>query len=220
MKPFMKLSVALFLAVIVTTACSDTPETKEPTSTNIVSNVNNESKNEAESEPDEKKTDEESESNQKPDVEEEKPKEPVKQPAKEPVKEPVKEKSNDNAWEVDLKKIASEDSSKTEKADAAEMLARAYKPSDAELDDFQKYIVYEFKNNRYLADSDNDGYMLGNIFRSVVLNRSLQESHPASQFAYDFYQNSKYVYRGAETPESESVKSNEEQMNDNMRKIK
>jgi len=39
-------------------------------------------------------------------------------------------------------------------------------------------------------------------------------------FAFDYLQNMKYTYRGADTVDSESVKSNEEQMNKALKEIK
>ncbi|PYE52477.1 hypothetical protein HUB98_26580 [Paenibacillus barcinonensis] len=115
-------------------------------------------------------------------------------------------------WESSIKDLAATDQSETEKADAAEVLARAYKPSSEELKNFQTHIIEAFTSGEYLKDSTNAEYMLSNIFQSVVVERQADEAQAMKKYAQDFYQNTKYVYRGAETPDSESVKSNEEQM--------
>ncbi|MGW8826118.1 hypothetical protein ACWGNU_28780 [Paenibacillus lautus] len=200
MKPFMKWSAFLILGTFLLSACSEQTATKESVNRDIETKVN------YESEP----------KNTEAELHEEEPKEVS-------MEELDKESVDETAvidWELALKELASEGSSKTEKADAAERLARDYKPNDDELADFQKFIVDEFKSGKYLADSGNDAYMLSNIFRSVVVNRSIEESQPISEFAYDFYQNSKFVYRGADTVDSDSVKSNEEQMNKSLQEIK
>ena len=54
-------------------------------------------------------------------------------------------------------------------------------------------------------------YTLSNLFKSVVVERNTAE--PMKSFAFDFYQNTKYNYRGAENKTSEFTLSNEEQMN-------
>ena len=54
--------------------------------------------------------------------------------------------------------------------------------------------------------------MLENIFKSQVVEQFYDGDEPMKEFAFDFWQNSKYVYRGVDTPDSAAVKSNEEQM--------
>lgn len=127
----------------------------------------------------------------------------------------VKEETPEQAkvdWKASIKELAGSDQSETEKADAAEKLARDYKPSAEEITEFQTHIVESFISGEYLKDSTNAEYMLSNIFQSVVVERQADEAQAMKKYAYDYYQNTKYVFRGAETPDSESVKSNEEQM--------
>lgn len=45
------------------------------------------------------------------------------------------------------------------------------------------------------------------------------ENLPLDSFAFDFYQNTKYVYRGVDAVDSESVLANEHQMNKAILKI-
>ncbi|CDN41255.1 hypothetical protein BN871_AD_00100 [Paenibacillus sp. P22] len=68
----------------------------------------------------------------------------------------------------------------------------------------------------------NDSYMLTNIFKSVVIEKHYDDAKatPIDRFAFDFYQNTKYTYRGADAVDSDSVKSNEEQMDKSLSKIK
>ncbi|MUG25403.1 hypothetical protein GNQ08_23840 [Paenibacillus macerans] len=115
-------------------------------------------------------------------------------------------------WAAEIKKIAESDGSATEKADSVEKMARDYKPTSDELTEFQTRIVDEFINGKYLKDSENAEYMLTNLFQSVVVERQADESQGMKKYAQDFYQNTKYVFRGAETPDSDAVKANEEQM--------
>lgn len=130
--------------------------------------------------------------------------------------------SNAINWKSEVDKIAKSQKTTTEKFDEVTKIARAYKVDDKELKEFETYIVDEFKNNRYLKDIKNDSYMLTNIFKSTVVDRSHDDkkSEPIDAFAQDFLQNTKYTYRGAETVDSQSVKSNEEQMKKSLQKMK
>ncbi|UQZ37171.1 hypothetical protein C2I18_28720 [Paenibacillus sp. PK3_47] len=151
------------------------------------------------------------------------------QPAAEPAstEAPAASPSADSApsgapsihWESAIKQIAQSDTEATQKADAVEILARDYQPSAEEMSDFQSQIVEEFTAQNYLSQVEDAEYMLTNIFKAVVVERA-NEGTPAGDFAFDFYQNSKYVLRGADTPDSEAVKSNEEQMQAALDKMK
>lgn len=117
-------------------------------------------------------------------------------------------------WKTNVKDLAGKsDLSKTEKADQVEAAAREYSASDAELKDFEAYIVNEFNSGKYLQSIDNDAYMLENIFKArVIIVKYGDEAAPIADFAHDFWQNTKYTYRGADAVDSDSVKSNEDQM--------
>lgn len=122
-------------------------------------------------------------------------------------------------WESAIKQIAASDTAPTQKADAAEILARDYKPSAEELQDFESQIVEEYSARNYLAHIEDAEYMLTNIFKAVVVERT-NEGTPIGDFAFDFHQNSKYTFLGADAPDSDAVKSNEEQMQKALDKIK
>ncbi|OWA36792.1 hypothetical protein B9G55_01550 [Saccharibacillus sp. O16] len=122
-------------------------------------------------------------------------------------------------WQAEIEKIASSDSSATEKADAAALLKNKVTIGVDEEKEFREDIIAEYKSGRYLSTTHDDLYPLMNIFKaSLVEDRS--EGMPIGDFAFDFLQNTQYVYRGAETPESDSVKSNEEQMDKALAKMK
>lgn len=114
-------------------------------------------------------------------------------------------------WESEIAAIAASDGSETEKADAAESLAKKYEPNNEELFSYFEYLVGELANKTYLNQIENDKYMLTNIFKSVLVEKYAQNDH-LKDFAFDFYQNTKYTYRGVDAVDSESVLSNEEQM--------
>ncbi|MGN7453487.1 hypothetical protein ACTHPH_01595 [Paenibacillus pasadenensis] len=124
-------------------------------------------------------------------------------------------------WKDELSQIADISGTKTERADAAEALARTYKPSQDELLEFSGFILQAYSDKTYLTKKDDDEYMLSNIFRAVVLERFMDDAEklPLDSFAFDFYQNTKYVYRGVDAVDSESVLANEHQMNKAMIKI-
>ncbi|MEI2467805.1 hypothetical protein [Niallia taxi] len=119
------------------------------------------------------------------------------------------------SWEDKVKKIASSGGSETEKHDEVVTYARDYKTTEEELKDFESYIILEYKNQNYLKEVTNHEYMLENIFKASVIDFSYEDSKasPMQDFAFDFLQNTKYNYRGAETADSESTLANEDQMN-------
>ncbi|WP_052350318.1 hypothetical protein [Paenibacillus gorillae] len=125
-------------------------------------------------------------------------------------------------WNAQVKTIATKDASTTEKFDEVTMLARKYTVRKEQLKEFEKYILDEYKQGNYLKDISNDEYMLSNIFISTVVERHYDDKDalPIDRFAFDFLQNTKYTYRGADTVDSDSVKSNEEQMNKAIESIK
>lgn len=127
----------------------------------------------------------------------------------------------DEEWKAGIVAIAKSQKSETEKFDEVTKIARAYKPNDATLKDFETFIVSEFKSGAYLKSVKNHEYMLNNIFKSTVIERHYddKQKQPIDTFALDFLQNTKYTYRG-ESITSDSVKTNESQMKKALEKIK
>jgi hypothetical protein len=118
-------------------------------------------------------------------------------------------------WQTVVKEIAANgDTSKTEKADAVAIIAKNYQLTQTEAFEFAHFMIDELAKDNYLADPENDEYMLSSIFRAVAVEHLIDDAEqlPLDAFAFDFLQNVKYVYRGVETPESESVQANERQM--------
>ena len=116
-------------------------------------------------------------------------------------------------WQDKVKEIATMNGTPTEKYDAVMLYAKDYPSTEAEIKDFEKYIITEYKSKNYVADINNAEYMLSNIFRANVINRFYGEvQSPINNFSFDFYQNTKYTYRGVDTLDSSAVRSNERQM--------
>lgn len=145
---------------------------------------------------------------------------PTEAPAASPSPEATPADNDSVSWESAVKQIAQSDTSSTQKADASEVLARDYKPSADELKDFESQIVEEYNAGNYLAQIDDSEYMLTNIFKATVVERNHTDGEPIKEFAFDFYQNTKYTYRGADAVDSDSVKSNESQMDKALANIK
>ncbi|MBH8600509.1 hypothetical protein [Thermoactinomyces sp. CICC 23799] len=161
------------------------------------------------------------------------PAQPVKPSAQEPIKDPTKseEATKDvtksaetikvEDWEGEIKKIAASDKTKTEKFDEVSILSKNYRPDENELADFESHIVREFISGRYLKTPEDDLYMLTNIFKADVVNRQYHDKYqvPIDEFAFDFWQNTKYVYRGVDDVDSQAVKANERQMKKALKKM-
>lgn len=125
------------------------------------------------------------------------------------------------SWEAKTKEVAASDKSETEKFDEVSLYAQDYVPSEVELADFEVEIINEYTSGKYLSDPTNDEYMLENIFKSEVIDVHYSNGPQSSMgdFAFDFWQNTKYVYRGVDPPESQPVQANEEQMDKALPKI-
>lgn len=121
-------------------------------------------------------------------------------------------------WENKIKEVASSDKSTTEKFDEISKYAHVYTPSNDEVKQFGNDIIKEYKDKNYIKDISNHEYMLTNIFKSQVVDRNASEK-PLKDFAFDFWQNSKYNYRGVENASSSATQANERQMDKALNKM-
>ncbi|QUL57703.1 hypothetical protein KDC22_15190 [Paenibacillus tritici] len=140
-------------------------------------------------------------------------------PTTQPSAEPTASNSSMN-WESAIKQISQTDTPASQKATAAEVLAKSYTPASEELSDFESQIVEEYTAGNYLAHIEDAEYMLTNLFKSRVVEQNHTEGEAIKEFAFDFYQNTKYTFRGAETVDSDAVQSNEAQMDKVLSEIK
>lgn len=121
-------------------------------------------------------------------------------------------------WETKVKEVSSGSGTTTEKFDEISKYAHDYKPSQNEVKQFGDDIIKEYKDKNYIKDVSNHEYMLTNIFKSQVVDRNASEK-PLKDFAFDFWQNSKYNYRGVENATSSATQANERQMDKALNKM-
>ncbi|PGX30603.1 hypothetical protein COE22_01400 [Bacillus cereus] len=121
-------------------------------------------------------------------------------------------------WEEKIKEVASSNKNPNEKFDEVSKYAHAYKPSKDEVKQFGDAIIKEYKDKNYINDISNHEYMLTNIFKSQVVDKNASEK-PLKDFAFDFWQNSKYNYRGVENATSSATQANERQMDKALNKM-
>ncbi|PEA55445.1 hypothetical protein CON64_08655 [Bacillus pseudomycoides] len=131
----------------------------------------------------------------------------------------AKETGKTNNWEDKIKEVASSDKSANEKFDAISKYAHDYKPTDDEVERFGNDIIKEYKDKNYIKDLSNHEYMLTNIFKSQVVEKNAKEK-VIQDFAFDFWQNSKYNYRGVDKTTSEATLANERQMDKSLIKMR
>ncbi|MGW5982887.1 hypothetical protein ACWFOP_21105 [Bacillus mycoides] len=124
----------------------------------------------------------------------------------------------ETTWESKIKEVASSDKSTTEKFDEVSKYANSYKPSNDEVNTFGTEIIKEYKDKNYIKDVSNHEYMLTNLFKSQVVDKNASEK-PLKDFAFDFWQNSKYNYRGVENATSSATQANERQMDKALNKM-
>ncbi|MBK5506634.1 MULTISPECIES: hypothetical protein [Bacillus] len=142
----------------------------------------------------------------------------VKETTTQPKKEAVQETTNAINWEGKIKEVASSDKTTTEKFDEISKYARDYKTNNDEVKQFGNEIIKEYKDKKYIKDVSNHEYMLTNIFKSQVVDKNVSEK-PLKDFAFDFWQNSKYNYRGVENATSSATLANERQMDKALSKM-
>ncbi len=187
----MKKLIVLFLfTVLFLTACGENKESVEESNTQNAQEVSSETKTKTETVT-ETDTDTDTES---------KPVEPV-------------------SWQDKVKEVAASKGTETEKFDEISLYANEYVPTEEEVKEFEQYIIKEYKDRKYIMDISNHEYMLGNIFKAQVVEQYYNDGEPMKDFAFDFFQNSKYNYRGVENMTSESTLSNEEQMNEALQEL-
>ncbi|KXY80145.1 hypothetical protein ACTFSJ_28030 [Bacillus cereus group sp. MYBK12-2] len=121
-------------------------------------------------------------------------------------------------WEEKIKEVASSDKNPTEKFDEVSKYAQGYKPSKDEVKQFGDEIIKEYKDKNYIKEVSNHEYMLKNLFKSEVVNKNASDKN-LKDFAFDFWQNSKYNYRGVENATSSATQANERQMDKALNKM-
>lgn len=121
-------------------------------------------------------------------------------------------------WEDKIKEIASSEKSTTEKFDEVSKYAQGYKPSKDEVKQFGDEIIKEYKDKNYIKDVSNHEYMLKNLFKSQIVDKNASDKN-LKDFAFDFWQNSKYNYRGVENATSSATQANERQMDKALSKM-
>ncbi|MBY0036658.1 hypothetical protein H7U08_08710 [Bacillus cereus] len=126
-------------------------------------------------------------------------------------KKTVATTTTSNQWKSKITEIASSNKTPNEKFDEISRYAHSYKPTKDEIKTFGDEIIKEYTNKTYIKDVSNHEYMLTNIFKSEVVERNASEK-PLKDFAFDFWQNSKYNYRGVENATSSATQANERQM--------
>lgn len=127
-------------------------------------------------------------------------------------------------WEDEIKRIAATDNDPTTKHD--EVMALAKEHGAEGLDEFFDDIVTEFLAGEYLQHTDDEVYMLAQLYKARSLDRYGSElarsgfaddvEEAKYSFSFDYLQNIKYVYRGVDDVGSASVIANERQMRDSL----
>lgn len=130
----------------------------------------------------------------------------------EPVVKTTNEESTEvtKSWNESLNEIITNTESPSDKFYSLESVMANAEVTKDEIESFKQEILSSYKDKTYLSNTTDDETMLNLIFKSYIVEQN--EENEWKDFAFDFHQNVKYVYRGAETPDSESVKSNEAQM--------
>lgn len=142
----------------------------------------------------------------------------------------VEEKNNEVAtgqtstqadWKSEINKIASNSDAVADKYNAIEAYMMSYRDriTDAEVKQFTSDIIDDYKSRKYLSELTNHERMLTNIFKSYIVSEKSKDQ-ATIDFAFDYFQNMKYTYRGVDAVYSDAVKANEGQMDKALKQIK
>ena len=124
---------------------------------------------------------------------------------------------NHKTWEEEINEIANNNDPANEKFYTLEKYMMNYQANDEEVKKFKNDIINNYKSGKYLSEIENHARMLTNIFKSYIVEKNSDGA--LADFAFDYHQNLKYTYRGADEVDSEAVKANEDQMNKALREI-
>lgn len=120
-------------------------------------------------------------------------------------------------WQSEITKIASNSDIVADKFNTLEKFLITSDVTKGEINQFSNEIVTDYRSGNYLKDAGNHERMLTNIFKAYHVEKNSKGD--LKDFAFDYFQNLKYVYRGVETIDSEAVKSNESQMDKALKTI-
>lgn len=115
------------------------------------------------------------------------------------------------AWPDMINELAANGDVATDKYYALEKYMMSYKTNENEVSQFKQNILASYKDKTYLANSENHEQMLNQIFQSYIVEQNTADDW--NDFAFDYFQNVKYVYKRLDTVDGEAVKANEIQMN-------
>ena len=125
---------------------------------------------------------------------------------------------NKISWTEQISSLATNEDAASDKFYAIEKLMMEYEATTEDVEQFKSDIMNDYKSGTYLSELDNHERMLANIFKSYIVERNSEGAW--KDFAFDYHQNLKYTYRGVDAIDSDSVKSNESQMDKAIAKMK
>ena len=129
----------------------------------------------------------------------------------EPEQESEKEtETTTSNWQEEITTLANNSDAASDKYYALEKFMMNYEATANEIEEFSSDIVNDYKSGSYLNELENHERMLTNIFKGYIVEKNADGA--LKDFAFDYFQNLKYTYRGVDAVDSESVKSNEAQM--------
>lgn len=137
--------------------------------------------------------------------------EAAKEAEKEAAKRAEEEKKAANSWEAKIAELAKNADRPADKFYALETYMMDYSYSAKEVEQFKADIIADYTSGTYLSDITNDERMLTNIFKGYIVEKG-SSNVAMKDFAFDYFQNMKYTYRGVDAVDSNAVKANESQM--------
>lgn len=121
------------------------------------------------------------------------------------------EQATANSWEAKIAELATNADRPADKFYALETYMMGYSYSAKEVEQFKADIIADYTSGTYLSDITNDERMLTNIFKGYIVEKG-SSNVAMKDFAFDYFQNMKYTYRGVDAVDSNAVKANESQM--------
>jgi len=120
------------------------------------------------------------------------------------------------AWEAEVDAVVAGDDSPTAKIDGVAALVKSYSMTEADVTDQTSYLVEQVRSRAIVDQADDKQFMHRLAFVARSIDRTLDDAdgRPEDEFAFDLWQVARDLARETETPDSEFIRANLEQLDD------
>jgi len=142
--------------------------------------------------------------------------EPAGDPEPEQVTEadPSPEAFAGREWEAQVAAVATSSASPIAKGDEIDSMVKQYSMTEADIAAQVDYLVDQVRTRTIVSQAEDRTYMFRLMFIARSVDKSIddEDMRPEDGFAFDAYQVARDLARGTETPDSDFIQANLEQL--------